>query len=368
MQNFLNKVFNLAKKNIMFILLGVLGLQFLGLIFDTIVSAGYGEAGFMLSTIFYGFISLALFGLMLFAWLKKRTEWFKVFATIFFSHYFLYSFYYLADLFSFFGVGAVSTIYTIIEIIYNLAIIVISIMVVIDYLNKTEKFAKIINWIMAGMVCAVALMFIFGIIAVCVGEFSWNHILDPIIEFAILAFFAGLYNFNRELPVEEKPVKEEKIEENAESEEKTEEVKEEPVPAEEKVEETKAEQPEEKVEEPKEEVKPTKAKKEKKEKKAKKEKPSKEKAEEPAKEEPKEETKEEGKEEPIPVEEKVAEPVAEEVKEEPKEEIKEEPKEEGLNYLPIACPKCGERKTVKESESLAVCKNCGAKLKIAKKK
>ena len=32
------------------------------------------------------------------------------------------------------------------------------------------------------------------------------------------------------------------------------------------------------------------------------------------------------------------------------------------------CPKCGERKTVKESENLAVCKNCGAKLKIAKKK
>ncbi|MBQ9104002.1 MAG: hypothetical protein IJY57_02820 [Clostridia bacterium] len=361
MQNFLNKVFNLAKKSIMPILIGILGLNLLALIFDTIVVANYGSAGLVLSSMFEGLITLAIFAIALFSWLKKKTEWFKLFAVIYFSYYFLTTLTGFSASFAMFGMGAVMVFYSLFAIIYFLAVITIAILIIIDYINKAEKYSKIINWILAGMVCVLALVFIFTIIAVCTEYLSWNYIIYPLIDFAVLALFAGLYNFNRELPVEEKPVKEEKVEEVKE-EEKTEEVKEEPAPAEEKVEEPKEEKVEEKAEEkaeevkeePKEEVKPTKAKKEKKEKKAKKEQPVEEKVEEPVKEEIKEE--------PAPVEEKV--------EEKPEEKVEEEKpvEEDTTDYLPIACPKCGERKTVKQSESLAICKNCGAKLKIAKKK
>ncbi len=323
MQNFLNKVFSLAKKGIFVLLIALTALSFLGMIFNAVV--GGVSAGFALAAVFCGLAQVFAFAFGLFSWIKKKSQWFKLFSTVYFSFYFLNTLFYAANAFCMFC-GALMVLYALFSLIFSVAVVAVGVLVITDYLNGTEKFAKIINYMLAGMACVLALVFIFDIIAVCAGDLTWNAILTPVFDFAVIALFCGLFNFNREFQTVEgvkrsKPVKAVEDEPEEEQEEKAEqqetpssEVKEEP--AEEKEEEKKEEQPAEEEKDAKEE-KSGKRKKSKKAKNA-----------------------------PAPVEEKPA---------------------EENNYIPVSCPKCGERKVKKISDELAVCDNCGAKLKISKK-
>lgn len=396
MQNFLNKVFNLAKKGVLIMLIALVATNFLAMIFNTVVAAtsyygvsvsfltvsfnainsvnvyAYDNATYLVAAIFEGLVGVALVAMLLVFWLTKKTEWFKVFVIVLLTYYLCVNLEAIFASFILFGLGnAVMVFLAIFAVIYALAVVTVGVLTIIDLVNKTEKFAKIINWILAGMICVLSLVFVFTIVAICIDYLTWNYFIAPIIDFIILALFAGLYNYNRELPVEEK-VKEQPVEEPKE-ETFVEEPKEE-TPAEEK-----AEVEEQPAEEVKEEVAIKEPKKVKPAKKSKKEKAPVEEVKEETPEEPKEETPVEEKAEvqEQPVEETPTEEKAEQPAEEPKAEKKakkpaekKEKKEKKEKapvekvIIPITCPECGGKGARKFSNSFAICQTCGARLKI----
>lgn len=374
MQNFLNKVFNLAKKGVLIMLIALVATNFLDMIFGTVVAASnYAEisASYVLTAVFEGVVGVALVAMLFVFWLNKKTEWFKVLVIVLLSYYLCLNLEAVFASFILFSLGnAVMVFLAIFTVIYALAVVTVGVLTIIDLVNKTEKFAKIINWILAGMVCVLSLVFVFTIVAICIDYLTWNYFIAPIIDFIILALFAGLYNYNRELAVEEK-VKEQPVEEPKE-ETSVEEPKEE-TPAEEK-----AEVEEQPAEEVKEEVAIKEPKKVKPAKKSKKEKaPVEEVKEETPTEETPTEEKAEVQEQPVeetPTEEKAPEQPAEEQTKTPKKAKKPAEKKEKKEkkekapvekvIIPITCPECGGKGARKFSNSFAICQTCGARLKI----
>ena len=197
MQDFLNKVVELSKKFIMPIMLVLIGLNVLQLLLDIIAYANYGGE-YIAYLVVAGVITIAILGYAIFAWSTGKTERFKLFAVIYFAYVFLNAVYSVPALIITFAMpGAVSCACNVFEMIKFIAYVVIGALIILDYLNKTEKFTKIINWILAALIVWLFIILILKIVAVCVEYAVWSEIVYPIVDMAFLAFFCALFNYKK---------------------------------------------------------------------------------------------------------------------------------------------------------------------------
>ncbi len=236
---------------IMPMLITMLGLSFLSMVFNLI---GAGSAGYGFYVMFSNLVMMAIVGFGLYARIKGKKEWFKLFVIVLFAYTFVATAKAVFASMNFYsGMNGLVATLNVFEFLANLALATAGVTLVLTLIFTNEKFLKIaeeiINWAMVAFFGLTAIIFILTVIGAFVDSaysISWKQIPSVLYSFAFGVLFAILYNAKDGASVEET----DKGEETTEAEEvfeapQTEEVEETPVAeeAEPETEEAVAEEP-----------------------------------------------------------------------------------------------------------------------------
>lgn len=198
MFDFLKKVYAFAKKYVLPLIFAIIGMYFVRFIAYVIRQAGWsGGALNIVGDLFYTFLMMSVFATGAIALIKKNEKLFRAFFVIVFSAMLFNSIAYVFDFIRYFGgYGAVAVVNAILTSLCAMAVLLVGVLTVSNYVKGEKKYGEIIDVAVAVYVALKLITFILLLVANIVnGSFSTENVnpLTCILQaFLFIAIYDGV--------------------------------------------------------------------------------------------------------------------------------------------------------------------------------
>lgn len=138
-------------------------------------------------------IGVALFGVLMYK--RKNTVAFKTFFVLYFGYIFVYRLFSVFSYLNYFNIGSTYYVfYAIFMLVSYLLVAIIGILVTIDAINGTDKYVKIVRYLVLAYLIIIFAQFVLYLVGTCTRNCLWTVMLKPSVDFATALAFFGLYN------------------------------------------------------------------------------------------------------------------------------------------------------------------------------
>lgn len=214
MFDFLKNVYAFAKKYVLPLIFAIVGLYFVRFIVFVIRMAGWRGGGlYIVEDLFYTFLMMSAYAVGAIALIKKNEKLFRAFFVIVFSALFFDSIAYVFNFIRYFGGGdAVSVINAILTSLCAVAVLLVGILTVFNYVKGEKKYGEIIDVAVAVYVVlktiSFVLMLIVGIVNGNFGAENVNLLTNVLQAFLFIAIYDGVSGRLDGLPLKKEKVSE----------------------------------------------------------------------------------------------------------------------------------------------------------------
>lgn len=193
---FLKKVYSFAKKYVLPLIFAIIGMYFVRFIAYVIRQAGWrGSALSIVEDLFYTFLMMSVFATGAIALIKKNEKLFRAFFVIVFSAMFFSSIAYVFDFIRYFGgYGAVAVINAILTSLCAMAVLLVGVLTVSNYVKGEKKYGEIIDVAVAVYVALKLITFILLLVANIVNGNIGTENVNPLTCILQAFLFIAIYD------------------------------------------------------------------------------------------------------------------------------------------------------------------------------